>query len=1097
MDPLPYEETEAALGGALGMGAAAVAAAQENAQAAAKLLLQAIESLVGQGAEGAQEAAKQMIPILKGVAEDGQELGGQIVSQLKPLLGQIVAALSDIDVEAIQNAVVGAAEAGLAGFMELWRFLSAAVKTALEAGRALVEVAAPVIADGAQQLLSGATDIYNSPEVQDAITDFGEDLDDAYNMSLDEVRGALKSLMGFGAAGCVTACPALKGVCDDLLKLEIFRDAFQVLALFFSQIYKDAGPAVEDAKDWIGRIANLIALDFYAVIHSELFLQITIFVTIVLAVVMVLAMLWLIYEMWNDNPDELTEGHDVKTWKDRKIEAAKKVRAIGLILTLGTTIYLPVSRMALEVLVCEEKILDQLRLTKMPLLYTEGLTSDGHQLRNWTAADGTAYQGDCSGTIHAISWCMLGLITFLFPLACAHAIQKNKPRGSLENPDVTFDDDGTEVAFDNQRYLEQIQNDPNQLANPYRTLYKGFERKWAFYKVIQMVFKFLVVVPCLLLVSSPKNQVIAVLAVVVVYAAASFYSAPFIDPTNDMMDDTARVVAILSALIAVALAYKQNDENDELLGLLLNILMACNAVVMLSFTLSGLKPVKMFYQNMFGLITFHNSVLDTHGPGQKIIPKWDLMKEVKHRVWHKFWGGMLIKKCGDEVAERLLELKDQTRNFGLDKIKYHWAGEKIPAVAACRKTCISEYEGVDLYWESEGSDTKSCFGKCWVDQYPFHMYMVYDDCAADDDVTPIWNDDEVAEFVRLQQRDDVVAMREVRKTFRALAASKQTFDKPFTQMETERVEDGTTTTTDSEGQTHTEAVYSSVTFEVSYTKGAVVIHTTKGDAGETPGVMPAGFNLTMEYNDGCGTAIAPRTGRTYNYDSRSATQGEGWLGVNSQVRGGFAPNSETEAVFSSARGFWEPQLPLLLEEEAKYRQHLIAEHREANATLNDGFWYAVYNNANLTRSQLENYLAHSETNQVLVALPEKHAAGLSFLYKRLKFCHMHPCTALWFVFWDDYYEQNKDTNVMKAEGPNGRSVRDDIDPVKGWSIAYKPMRREKLTSWLKERGLHASCCGLFDKELLNALYKRMGNEQAKFRGASSQIALVISSAADS
>jgi hypothetical protein len=50
-----------------------------------------------------------------------------------------------------------------------------------------------------------------------------------------------------------------------------------------------------------------------------------------------------------------------------------------------------------------------------------------------------------------------------------------------------YDADGNEVAFDNDMYLDRVENDPDQAANPYRSLYKGFEREWAFYKVREMV----------------------------------------------------------------------------------------------------------------------------------------------------------------------------------------------------------------------------------------------------------------------------------------------------------------------------------------------------------------------------------------------------------------------------------------------------------------------------------------------------------------------------------------------------------------------------------------------------------------------------------
>ena len=55
-----------------------------------------------------------------------------------------------------------------------------------------------------------------------------------------------------------------------------------------------------------------------------------------------------------------------------------------------------------------------------------------------------------------------------------------------------------------------------------------------------------------------------------------------------------------------------------------------------------------------------------------------------------------------------------------------------------RDYCMRQLEGVDLYWHNEKS--KSHFGKCWMDDYPFHAYVVYDDGT---EPSPIWDDEDV------------------------------------------------------------------------------------------------------------------------------------------------------------------------------------------------------------------------------------------------------------------------------------------------------------------------------------------------------------------
>ena len=69
------------------------------------------------------------------------------------------------------------------------------------------------------------------------------------------------------------------------------------------------------------------------------------------------------------------------------------------------------------------------------------------------------------------------------------------------------------------------------------------------------------------------------------------------------------------------------------------------------------------------------------------------------------------------------------------------------------------------------------------------MVMVYDDS---DDVTFVWGDDKLAQFVAKQNSPAVREARENRQKLRALDRSGEAFHLPFSQMETETFPDGTT-----------------------------------------------------------------------------------------------------------------------------------------------------------------------------------------------------------------------------------------------------------------------------------------------------------------
>jgi hypothetical protein len=101
----------------------------------------------------------------------------------------------------------------------------------------------------------------------------------------------------------------------------------------------------------------------------------------------------------------------------------------------------------------------------------------------------------------------------------------------------------------------------------------------------------------------------------------------------------------------------------------------------------------------------------------------------KCQVWHTFWEGILLNKCGEEVAQRLLELRDATSGSGLEHIQSHWRGQQDPELAAMRQSAREHLEGVDVYWPDltgcrDGIlDSKTKFGKMYIIPYPFHCVL--------------------------------------------------------------------------------------------------------------------------------------------------------------------------------------------------------------------------------------------------------------------------------------------------------------------------------------------------------------------------------------
>ena len=282
--------------------------------------------------------------------------------------------------------------------------------------------------------------------------------------------------------------------------------------------------------------------------------------------------------------------------------------------------------------------------------------------------------------------------------------------------------------------------------------------------------------------------------------------------------------------------------------------------------------IRLFLKNFSGRFTFSNTCLNIDGPADRIIAGWDVERECKHRIWHTFWDNCLINTCGDEVALRLMELKEATSQSGIENIKQHWVGESDPETSQLRMQCRRELEGVDVYWNDKAGtrdgrlDSKTGFGKMYCIPYPFHCIMVYDDAKDEAFI----RHDKFHEFFQLNMSPEILNKRLVRQKLRALCRSRHFIFFPFSRMEARTVRDGTKKVeyTDSNGDTkyRTEPNYSTVSFLCSYGSGIINVRAN------TNKIMSAGFNVEMVYSDGTGEAILPNTGEMHHFENCIALQ---------------------------------------------------------------------------------------------------------------------------------------------------------------------------------------------------------------------------------
>lgn len=924
-----------------------------------------------------------------------------------------------------------------------------------------------------------------------------------------------------GRTALVGGCLALVNL-PPLLRIEIVRDFFQTAGLFLSGLFKPTFRYFDQQQvpEYVSMLVKglraaytIIAIDVSAFIQwVSKASDVGVFCSIGFVMLVHFAfILWLIRitRYMPRGAMDVRHGHEAVTWASLAATNKRMATMSSLIITAALTAYLPLTQLCFSVLDMEAHKDDK----NVPEDFNGMVPTDFVKKPYW-------------GLVVLEALLLLFSFSIPLPFLLMWSIRANRPRGSLENADVTYDLDGEEVKFDDKVYARLVSSDPSQLRCPYRSLYNGFEQRWSTYKVMQLIAKSSL---AFLIVVSARDVSRGSIVVSVFYGLIvlfTTYSRPFIDPVNDLMETSGKFTALMTALGATGAAWaeRNNVESTSLKSFLAFVMFIhfVNMWLMLTVVMLGVGNTRTLIKNWLGWLSFSDTTrMIDDARAVDIVPDWDLNKEAKHRIWQAFWRALLYDigtvqddraKHGElavkdsPAAARLIALDQAVVTAGIRRVSSHWRGKRQSYTTRLRQVVRTALEGVDVYWDEnigvrDGHlDSKSCFGKMYVVPYPFHVVIVYDNT---DDEAIIWDEvDEsaprgsrlhtnLAKLLFLNFSPKITAKRELRQKIRVLAAAAKEDAKkrgkdgpkrglvrfPFSRVEKAWVKDSVVVKPMEGGRPVTLHHWRLVNFTCHYTMAQFKVKTT-GDAvakGGTKRPMADGFIVTLKYRDGKGIAKAPRTGERVHISGRKAVMDSDHFGLNPDME----ENELLKGIFDSARDVWEPGLKKLRAEHNAYRRKLIELHAEANAVLSDDFWYFVYNNQYLSRKDLEQYLKTREVNPQLRNLPTTHATALDALYLRQRFIMMSPAHKFWYIFWDDVYARNHDMAklIPKGEEKPSRAKKSDFDPCSATSICYKMMKRPALEAWLDERGLRGKA-SMFHPGLIQLIYDQMEKANA-------------------
>ncbi len=526
-----------------------------------------------------------------------------------------------------------------------------------------------------------------------------------------------------------------------LVKFEIIRDFAQIMSLFFTSL---SFPP-EFRRFW-GVLMTIISfdIDFFIPNSALVLFWLTTLVSWIL-------MIWLLF-LAVEKPDRLRLGEEAPN-----LALLSKWKRYGtqILMTILTTLYLPVARNAVQMFAC--------RLRPWSIPEPEPVLNEFGALHHIM---GVSYCYDFAHLLHIlVSIFNIGFIVLLLPYQLAKIISAHRP---LSNKEGHFEEDGTfALKYTKRQYYDALARD----KSPYRFLYDGYELEWAHYKVIVMVIKIFILVP--VVVANKQHVVIqgsVCLGILLLVTLLSFISAPFILNEDDRIDQVARLTTALT--VAGGLATSLNPNRGVYIAWALNAINIFNILFMILATIFSTSTFKAFWKNLRGRVDWTEDVT-SFGPEE-------LAMEKRQRVWHNFWNAIfLFDEDLDDLQYRLLDQKKIVSEIGPDGYREGLAPAS-KEVSEARKYVQYHLEGLDVYYDGPvltaagpaPNTSLSKFGKMYIRAFPFNCFFAFDDV----DEEAIIEDSQLVAFVEANKHPAIVAKRQMRQALRALSGQKVFFE---------------------------------------------------------------------------------------------------------------------------------------------------------------------------------------------------------------------------------------------------------------------------------------------------------------------------------
>ncbi|KAI0094840.1 hypothetical protein BDY19DRAFT_879427 [Irpex rosettiformis] len=617
----------------------------------------------------------------------------------------------------------------------------------------------------------------------------------------------------------------------------------------------------------------------------------------------------------------------------------------------------------------------------------------------------------------------------------------------------------------NREYQRALYRD----KNPLQFLYNDYRRGWATYEAIYLFAKLAALL--MVAVIDPDNclfrsldrvhvqttRQIMLLATMVCFFLGQWFMAPFLNPIDNASEFVSRLNYVLTAVITLLVALDIPGK-DVWNGPLLYIVYVMTYGLGFYFTVVGWSVSQRAIKRLARRIDFS---IDVFSPRIDLTPS---SQHIKRRIWQEAISTLFLTEPECSIPKTQLMLfalaRDTTVNYPPYLLNFEGSPaerhvENLKAIGNVgymkgvalvygsnatwfqflQETIQRHYVGPDCYWKDPSrNEVPGCrrfFGNAWYIPFPPTVAIRYDD-------GPLAVISEIADlelYVRQNSSHDIRRRREVRLALRALDG--QVVHWPYEHVEF--VGSRSPLCCCFPGRRYEAQTSLHYRYAIFRLKRRGLLNWENINFG-------SGFDVELTYARRV-VVTGSVVGLTDDFDL--TTQLARFLSLNEELI--VEPIEHLEYAIQ------------------RYRDSAIYESEKKRDALSYRFLATVYDSPREPTGLAESSIRYEKDLRVRRLLSSSEDI-FQITYERLCVAGRSEITAWWYIFWDDLWRRNHDT-ISSFE-----LYAADFDPHYPTSIAYSPLPRAALESFLAQRGLYHSKTkwgDFFHSGLLNKMYMRM------------------------